>query len=60
MKATVIEINNNLQGNNSRGDEAKNHIDDLEHRKQKTTNQNNKKKKKSKKMRIVRQHLGQL
>ena len=44
MKATVIEINNNLQGNSSRGDEAKNQTNNLEHRKQKTTNQNKKKK----------------
>ena len=31
MKDTLTEIKNNLQGNNSRVDEAKNHIDDLEH-----------------------------
>ena len=30
MKDTLIEINNNLQGNNSRVDEAKNQINDLE------------------------------
>ena len=28
MKDTLIEINNNLQGNNSRGDEAKNQVND--------------------------------
>ena len=44
---------NKLQGNNSRVDEAKNQINDLEHKEPKTTNQNNKKKKESKKMRIV-------
>ena len=53
MKCTQIEIKNNLQGNNSRVDEAENQINDFEQRKQKTTNQKNKKKKESKKMRIV-------
>ena len=42
---TLIEIKNNLQGNNSRMNEAKNQINDLEHKEAKTTNQNNKKKK---------------
>ena len=32
MKNTLIEINNNLQGNNSRVDEAKNQINDLEYK----------------------------
>ena len=32
MKDTLIEIKNNLQGNNSRADEAKNLINDLEHK----------------------------
>ena len=32
MKDTLIEIKNNLQGNNSRMDEAKNQINDLEHK----------------------------
>ena len=54
MKDTLIEIKNNLPVNNSRVDEAKNQINDLEHKQQKTTNQNNKKKKESKrKIRIV-------
>ena len=52
-KDTLIEIKNNLQGNNSRVDESKNQINDIEHKEAKTTNQNNKKKKESKKMRIV-------
>ena len=30
MKDTLIEIKNNLQGNNSRMDEAKSQINDLE------------------------------
>ena len=33
MKDTLIEIKNNLQRNNSRVDEAKNQINDLEHNK---------------------------
>ena len=45
MKDTLIEIKNNLQGNNSRVDEAENQINDLEHKEEKTTNQNKKKKK---------------
>ena len=49
MKDTLIEIKNNLQGNNSRGDEAENQITSLEHKETK----DNKKKKESKKMRIV-------
>ena len=39
---TLIEIKNNLQGNNSRMDEAKNQINDLEH---KVTNKLTKKRK---------------
>ena len=31
-KDSLTEINNNLQGNNSRVDEAKNQINDLEHK----------------------------
>ena len=44
MKDTLIEIKNNLQGNNSRVDEAKNQINDLEHKEEKMFNQNKKKK----------------
>ena len=44
-KDTQIEIKNNLKGNNSRVDEAKNQINDLEHKEAKMTNKNNKKKK---------------
>ena len=53
MKDSLIEIKNNLQGNNSRVDEARNQINDLEYKEAKTTNQNNKKKKRIQKMRIV-------
>ena len=51
-KDILIEIKNNLQGNNSTEAEVNNQINDLEHKEAKTTNQN-KKKKESKKMRIV-------
>ena len=51
MKDTLIEIKNNLQGNNSRVDEAKNQFSDLEANKTKQNktkpNQINKKKKES-------------
>ena len=47
-KDILIEIKNNLQGNNSRVDEAENQINDLEHKEAKTARQN-KKKKESKK-----------
>ena len=52
MKDSLIEIKNNLQGNNSRMDEAENQINDMEHKEAKTTNQNIKKKNNPKKMRI--------
>ena len=32
MKDALIEMKNNLQGNNSRVDEAKHQINDLEHK----------------------------
>ena len=53
MKDTLIEIKNYLQGNNSRVDEAKNQINDLEHKEVKTTMQKSKRKKESKRMKIV-------
>ena len=45
MKDTIIEIKNNLQGINSRVDETKIQIINLEYKKAKSTNQNSKKKK---------------
>ena len=51
-KDTLSEIKNNLQKNNSGVDEAKNQINDLEHKEEKSFKQNNKKKE-SKKARIV-------
>ena len=52
-KDTLIEIKNNLQGNNSRMDETENQINDWEIRKQITTSRNNKKKKEFINSRIV-------
>ena len=43
MKGTLIEIKNNFQGNNSRMDEAKNQLNDLEHKEAKKQPQNKKK-----------------
>ena len=43
-KGYISEIKENLQGTNSRGDEAGNQIEDLEHKK-KAFNQKSKKKK---------------
>ena len=48
MKDTLTDIRNNLQGNNSTVVEAKNQINNLEHKEAKS-NQNNKKKKNPKK-----------
>ena len=53
MKNTLIEIKNNLQGNNSRVDEAENQIKDWNIKEAKTTNQNSKKKQESEKASIV-------
>ena len=52
MKDKLIEIKKNLQGNNSRVDEAENWTNDLERKESKTSNQNKKKKKESKNMRV--------
>ena len=47
MKDMLTEIKNNLQGKNSRMDEAKNQINDLEHKEEKKKTNQNKKKEKS-------------
>ena len=52
MKDTLTK-KNNLEGINSRVDEVKNQINDLEHKEAKNSQQNKKKKKESKKMRII-------
>ena len=49
MKDTLIEIKNNLQGNNSRIKEPENQINDLEHKEEKTSNQKRMKKQEFKK-----------
>ena len=52
MKDTLTGIRNNLQGNNSKVDEAENQINDLEHKEVKNNqNKKNKKESKNKKMR---------
>ena len=48
MKIALSEIKKSWQGNNGRVDEAKNQINDLEHKDAKTMNQNNKNKKNKK------------
>ena len=53
MRDTLIEIKNNLQGNNSRVDEAENQSNDLEHKEAEINQSEHKKKKEFKKMRIV-------
>ena len=57
VKDTLIEIKNNLKGNNSRVDEVKNQMFFISKiwniTKKKTTNQNNEKKKEQKKMRVL-------
>ena len=54
MKDILIEIKNNLQKNNSRVDEDKNHINDLGHMEQKKNIQSEQQEEKeSKKMRIM-------
>ena len=53
MKDTLTEIKNNLQGNNSRVDEAENQINDLEHKEAKNNHAEQQEEKRSKKIRIV-------
>ena len=53
-KDTLIEIKNNLQGNNSRVDEGGNQINDLEHKEAKTNHAEQQEKRiQKKKMRII-------
>ena len=53
MNDTLIEIKNNLQGNNSRVDKAKNQINDLEHKEAKNNQSEQQEEKGIQKMRIV-------
>ena len=50
---TLIEIKNNLQGNNSRVDEAENQINNLEHKEAKNNQSGQQEVKNIQKMRIV-------
>ena len=52
MNGTLIKINNNLQRNNSRVDEAKNQINDLEHKEEKSIQSKQQKEKRFQKTRI--------
>ena len=61
MKGTLIEVKNNLQGNNSRMDEAKNQINDLEHKEAKNCHAKQQERKKNPKiLGYYKQTLGQL
>ena len=53
MKDTLIEIKSNLQGNNSRVDEVKNQINDLDQKEAKTNELEQQEEKKSKKRKII-------
>ena len=52
-KDTLIKIKNNLQGNNSKMDEAENQINDLEHKEAKNNHAEQQEEKRIKKIRIV-------
>ena len=52
-KDTLIEIKNNLQWKNSRVDEAKNQINDMEHKEAKSNQSDQQEEKKIQKLRIV-------
>ena len=53
MKGTPIEIKNNLQGENSRLDEAENQINDLEHKEAKNNHAEQQEEKRIQKMKII-------
>ena len=54
METTLIKIKNNLQGNNSRMDEAKNQINDVEHKEAKNSQSEQQEEKRiKKKMKIA-------
>ena len=58
MKDTLIEIKNNLQGNNSRVDEAENQINDMEHNEAKSKQSEQEEQSLKKKMRLVQAASG--
>ena len=53
MKGTLIEIKNNLQGNSSRVDEAKNQINDMEHKEAKNNQSEQQEEKRIQKIRMI-------
>ena len=53
MKDTLIKIKSKLQGNNSRVNEAKNQINDLEHNDEKNNQSEQQEEKRIQKMRIA-------
>ena len=53
MKDTLIEIKNNLQGNNNRVDKAKNQINDMEHKEAKNNQSEQQEEKRIQKVRVV-------
>ena len=53
MKESLIEIKNNLQGNNSRVHEAKNQINNFEHKEAKNNQSEHQEEKRIPKMRIL-------
>ena len=60
IKDTLIEIKNNLQGNNSRVDEAENQVNDLEHKEAKTNQTEQQEEKRiQKNMGLEKEPLGQ-
>ena len=60
MKDTLIEIKNNLQGNNSRVEEAENQINDFEHKEAKNNQCKTTRENKLKEQGQCKQPLGQL
>ena len=53
MKDSLIEITNNLQGNNSRVDEVKNQINDMAHKEAKNNQSEQEEGKRTQKKRIM-------
>ena len=58
MKDTLIEIKNNVPGNNNRVNEAENQINDLEHKEAKNKQSEQQEEKRIQKMRIVQAASG--
>ena len=58
MRDSLIEIKNNLQGNNSRVEEAENHINDVEHKEAKNNHTEQQEEKKIQETRTVQAACG--